>query len=466
MTLRPQGVVGSFGPDAVDLAASCGMFLDDWQGGELYWALSYRADGSWACKDYCLICSRQNGKNVILEARELYGLVVLGERILHTAHEFPTAVESFRALDEMILANPSILRQRTDRHASIATGYDMRFRSGGLIQYKARTGSSGRGFRGIDLLTSDEVQHMNDDHQGALLPTTSSKANAQKWYTGSAPDIGSTVLHRLRSRLRAGEQGPLGGAEISADPDANLDDHLQWRQANPSHRVTDETIASERLAMSDEQFARERLSISPDLMEAGGPFGPAWAKVCDDAAIAIPLMFGVDVNLERTAAAIVACGAGPVLSVVDYRPGTDWLVDRCKELRSKYKCRFVVDRGGPIGSFVDEMNRQRLRLVELDSTDTARASGHIFDAVKADSVTIRTNDDLDRAVSGAEKQAVGDAFRWGRKGSASDICLLVAATVALWGEAQKQRAKLVSMADLLCPKCKGIKADCGCEVTE
>lgn len=408
------------------------MFLDDWQSNELYWALSYRADGSWACADYCLICSRQNGKNVILEARELYGLVVLGERILHTAHEFDTAKESFTALDLMVDANPAIRRQRVDRHASIATGYDMKFRSGGRVQYKARTRKSGRGFRGIDVLVMDEVQDMHDEHQGALSPTTSSKAQAQKWYTGSAPGVGSTVLHRLRSRLRSGEPGPLGGAEISADPDADLDDRVAWRQANPSRRVTLTTIASERLAMSDEQFARERLSISPDLLQAGGPFGATWAEVCDpDLEVKKPKLFALDVNPDRTAAALVGAD-GEALSVADYRPGTHWVVDRCQELSEAYRVSIALDAKGPAGSFVKELEAAHVPLVELGGTEVTRACGAFFDAVTDRTVKIRSNDDLDRAVSGASKRAVGDAWSWGRKSSSVDISLLFAATVAHW----------------------------------
>jgi hypothetical protein len=434
VAVRPSGVVRSSGPDAVELAAECGMVLDPWQAEELYWSLAERDDGVWAALDYLLICARQNGKNVILETRELYGLVVLGERILHTAHEFKTAKESFEALETMLEANKSVLRQRTDRHASIATGYDMTFRSGGKIQYLARTRSSGRGFRGIDLLVMDEVQDMNNDHQGALGPTISSKANAQSWYQGSAPEVRSEVLHRLRKQLRSGVGGTLGGAEFSADPDADLDDRVQWRQANPNLRVTIETIARERIAYSDEDFACERLSISPDPLEAGGPFGPAWAACCDPkVTIEKPTVFGLDVNPDRTGAGIVGVCADPALvSVAEYRPGVDWVVGRCAELRDRYKVAFAVDKGGPAGSLVEDLRRARVRVVELDGRSMAKAYGTFWDAVNDKQVGVRTDEDLDKAVAGAERRSVGDSWTWGRKSSRADITLLVAATVGYW----------------------------------
>jgi hypothetical protein len=46
-----------------------------------------------------VIVSRQNGKGAILEARELAGLFQFGEElILHSAHEYRTAMEAFRRI--------------------------------------------------------------------------------------------------------------------------------------------------------------------------------------------------------------------------------------------------------------------------------------------------------------------------------------------------------------------------------
>lgn len=434
VSLRPPGVVRSSGPDAVELAGHCGVLCDEWQGDELHWSLAETSAGFWAASEIDLICARQNGKNVILEVRELYGLIVLGERILHTAHLFPTAKESYAALETMVRAHPDIAAQLVDHHASPASGYDMTFRSGGRIQYIARSRTSGRGFRGIDLLVFDEAQDLNDDAQGALLPTIASKPHAQTWYQGSAPDIGSVVLHRIRTAGRSGSEGRVSYAEFSADPDVDLDDREQWAQANPAfpHRISEETIESERRQMSPEEFARERLSVSPDLIEAGGPFGDAWAAVNDADAAAVASAFAFDVNPERSAAGIAVCGPVGVLEVVDYHPGTGWLVERIVELHERYDKPFAVDARGPAGSFVDELRRRGVTVIELQSTDMTRAAGDFFDAVFDAAFTVRNNADLDRAVAGAVKKAVGDAFVWGRKSSHSDICLLVAVSIARW----------------------------------
>lgn len=88
----PPGRVSSAGQEAVDLAASIGLVLDEWQAWWLDHALSEQANGDWCASDTVLITGRQSGKNGILAALELFALFTLGEtKIIHSAHEVPTA---------------------------------------------------------------------------------------------------------------------------------------------------------------------------------------------------------------------------------------------------------------------------------------------------------------------------------------------------------------------------------------
>jgi hypothetical protein len=82
----------SAGAEAVELASELGLFLDPWQQWVLEQSLGERPDGRWAAFQVCLLCPRQNGKGSILEARELAGLFLFGEKkITHSAHEAKTA---------------------------------------------------------------------------------------------------------------------------------------------------------------------------------------------------------------------------------------------------------------------------------------------------------------------------------------------------------------------------------------
>ncbi len=120
------------------------------------------------------------------------------------------------------------------------------------------------------------------------------------------------------------------------------------------------------------------------------------------------------------------------MEVIDYRPGVAWLVDRIVELSDRYHASFAVDRTGPGGSFIDELLRRGVKVVDQDATSKARACADFYDRVVNKEVSVRRNADLDHAVSGAAKQPVGDQFVWGRKPSNVDISLLVAASIGVW----------------------------------
>ena len=87
--------------DAVFLASEYGLKPDDWQEDVLESWLGRRRDGRWSASTCGLAVPRQNGKNGAIEIRELFGMVGLGERILHTAHEVKTARKAFNLLVEV-----------------------------------------------------------------------------------------------------------------------------------------------------------------------------------------------------------------------------------------------------------------------------------------------------------------------------------------------------------------------------
>ena len=84
------------GGDAAILMSEYGCKLDPWQQLVLDCWLGKDKSGAYTMTSAGLSLPRQNGKNVCLEAREFFGLVVNGERILHTAHQVRTSKKSFR----------------------------------------------------------------------------------------------------------------------------------------------------------------------------------------------------------------------------------------------------------------------------------------------------------------------------------------------------------------------------------
>lgn len=147
------------------------LVLDDWlaENGNRYAALT--------CG---LSCSRQNGKNGIIEVRELFGMVGRGEAILHTAHQVKTARKAFKRLlhffgrqvNDPAAKFPELNALVTEmRHVN---GQEAIFlANGGSVEIVARSQGSGRGFT-VDVLVMDEAQDLSDDDLEALMPATSS----------------------------------------------------------------------------------------------------------------------------------------------------------------------------------------------------------------------------------------------------------------------------------------------------
>lgn len=88
----------SDGDDAALLMSEYASPLDDWQLCVVRCWLGKDKNGNYNVTSAGVSVPRQNGKNVCIEARELYGLVVNAERILHTAHQVKTSKKSFRRL--------------------------------------------------------------------------------------------------------------------------------------------------------------------------------------------------------------------------------------------------------------------------------------------------------------------------------------------------------------------------------
>ena len=83
------------GGEACELASAYGLSPDPWQSDLLDVWLGRNATDKFVASKAGLSVPRQNGKNGVLEMRELYGLCIIGESILHTAHEVKTARKAF-----------------------------------------------------------------------------------------------------------------------------------------------------------------------------------------------------------------------------------------------------------------------------------------------------------------------------------------------------------------------------------
>jgi hypothetical protein len=481
--------VSSAGDEAVELAALAGLIADPAQRLIAQHSLGERADGKWAARDIGLLEPRQNGKGGSIEIRELAGLFLLDERlIIHSAHEFPTSLEAFFRMLELIETCPDFDR-RVKRISRSHGEEGIELKGGQRLRYRTRTKGGGRGFSG-DLLILDEAMDIPEAVHGALLPTLSARANPQVWYCGSAVDQATMddglVFARVRKRAQDRSDPRLaffgwearrrGGAPFEHPDDVDAEsaaDPEVWASANPAlgDRISLESVEGERRAMAHRTFAVERLNIGdwpdPD-PEAGRTISAeAWNACADPASRPLdPVCFSVDVPPNRGSAAIGAAGrradGRTHVEIVDQRAGTAWLGDRLVGLVERNQpVGVVIAKASPAASLIRALElalestdlpvneKTGMRITVIEVADQAKAAGTFYDAVTDLTLVHLGTTELAAAVRGAETRPLGDAWLWSRKTSAVNIAPLIAATNARWGlatiEPPKRKVPLSAM---------------------
>ena len=376
-------------------------------------------------------------------------MVGLGEKFLHTAHQVKTARKAFlricsffedeRRYPELaaLLAGPP--RKTNGQEALFLT-------NGGSIEFIARSRNSGRGFT-VDVLVCDEAQDLTDDELDALLPTISAapSRNPQVVLTGTPPDPEKGETGEVFTRVRRDGEKNLDARLAWTDygvPDGSLpdcDDQTLWHQVNPAltTRLGIAEVVRERNLMSDEGFARERLGWWGDGNTGLSDIDQrAWADCRDDTStITGSRTLGVDVNLDHSWACISGAGKRddglPSVEDIVHDRGTGWVVRRVKELLDKHgRVPVAIDARSPAASLIPDFEAAGIEVLKLSTADVTQACGWLFSAVN-DRAIRHCGSDLDKAVAGAIKRNVGDAFAWGRKQSVTDITPLNSATWAL-----------------------------------
>lgn len=447
----PLDVVSTAGQEAADLAASAGLYLDDWQRFVLDVALSEGSDGKWSAFEVALIVGRQNGKGSVLEARALAGLFLFDEAlILHSAHEFKTAHEAFRRIRSLIENTPDLARKVKRWRDSNEVSVELT--TGQRLMFVARSGGSGRGFSG-DCVILDEAYNLGAKAMGALLPTLSARPNPQVWYTSSAPMETSEQLHRVRRRGIAGDEPRLAYLEWSIDDETDdQDDPLSWARANPGFgiRISQQFVADEKRALDEHEFARERLGVpDPELGAVPSVISPEQWAACEDQGSQIdgPLVLVVDMPPDRSQVTLSVGGRRADglthVEVIEQRKGTRWLRDEVVRLLGAHEVRHVLlAPGGPAGGVLPDVedacraarpgDDEVLRLVSTG--EFTQACGRFFDLVTAETPGLRHlgQGTLDGAVAAGVRKLSGDAWRWARQSTDVDISPLCGCSVAAW----------------------------------
>ena len=447
--------------DCAFLANAYGLTPDPWQTTVLECWLATDKNGRMRAGRCGLAVPRQNGKNAVLEMIELYFLVVLHRKILHTAHEVKTARKAFLRLagffenDRQWPELAALVKEirRTNGQEAVV------LHNGGSIEFIARSRGSGRGYT-VDVLVCDEAQELTDEQLEALLPTISSapSGDPQQIYTGTPPGPTSpgTVFRRMRAAGIARKDPRLSWVEWSVAEVGDIYDRHRVAATNPALgiRLQMSVIDDELGQMTPEGYARERLGWWSDHGHTPPAIPkPLWdACKVDKAPTGGKPSFGVkfSVDGERVSlAAAVAHGESVHVEVIAQLPAAspmlggkplaEWLAEKWRSVAC-----IVVDGKSGSGALEADLVRLRVptRAIRRPTVDqVVTAHKQFLDGVTAGQVSHIGQAELNACVLVATKREIGKLGGWGWQPIGDgDVLDLEAATLAAWGVRQSKPA--------------------------
>ncbi|NGZ99406.1 hypothetical protein G5V59_00265 [Nocardioides sp. W3-2-3] len=317
-----------------------------------------------------------------MRSARLFGLIYLGEYILHTAHELKTSRKAFKRLkhffgekrddpeakfpelnalvaevrntngqEAIVLKDIWLVDGVEVRSVGRPTGDDVEHVArGGAIEFSTRTGGGGRGTT-YDLLIVDECQHLAEEDLAAIRPVISSGAlgNSQVIYLGTPPDPDkgspkASARHGPGSAATPAPSRRRAWIEYGAPdgPRPDLDDigllfacnpALDIRHGNGAHGLDFETVDGERVDLDPDDYARERLGWwgNPEAKSHRGVIDmDQWRSLTvagDDLPTRGLIVVDVAPDLSHTTVAIATDGPdGKPLGLVDRHEGTGWVI--------------------------------------------------------------------------------------------------------------------------------------------
>ena len=450
----------SHGEDAAMLMAEYGYTLDPWQRAVIDCWLGIDESGKYNVTSAGLSLPRQNGKNVCLEAREFFGLLINGEKILHTAHQVRTSKKSFRRLAAMFTdkRHPEVTDAvKTIRYTNGEESIELL--NGGSIEFSARSRQAARGFDGISLVVYDEAQELMDEQVEAIMATLSASATGTRQiiYTGTPPypSCPGDVFRRRRQVCidDPGKHDAWHEWSVAGDGIAEIDvtDTDLWYMTNPALgiRLDEEFTAEEMRSMSKDGFARERLgwwtpvvkheldyAIDKDTWNACRSEEPK-----PEGKTAYGVKFSADGSTVALCGAVIPDKGEARISLIELRPtghGIGWLAEWLNE-RYNRACCVVIDGRNGVDVLVERIAdtwRMKGSVIRPTSRDMIAATGTLTNALNERTVTwFHQQEALNDSAITSTKRALGGGWCFGGDHSAP----IEAASLALWGAQNSKR---------------------------
>lgn len=418
--------------------------------------MARKKSGHWAARSTFRAEARQNGKGEETEVVEFFGVTQLGEAIVHTAHEIPTAKD---AQERMwgLFQHPDFRGLATPRWANGDREIALSGDNGGIIVYRTRTAGGGRGLTDISRIVVDEAQHAQPEQLASATPILMANPNPQRNFAGTSGIFGkSDWWWTLRLRAIKGDDDGFAAMEHSAervgiDDEGRLasvkpdpEDRLLWWLANPGLDVLidREELAEQFRVLGPALFSREHLGVwDPFTGGEGGIIDQQmWRSLVDeDSTVATSLSYGLSVAPDASWAAFGSAGRrrDSMIHVdcVEMRPGTGWIVARAVELYGKRKLPIRVNPAAADGALIKALTNAGVEIFEVPAREYQQACGAFLLGVQNGELRHIDQESMNRAAAAAGRRDVGQegGWVWEHPANGVDISPLKAATLALSG---------------------------------
>lgn len=460
------------GDAAIVLTRRINNPLFPWQDDSLHSMLrrDVAAPRLWAHPDCCLICPRQNGKSELLLIRCLFGLFVLGERIVFSAQRWPTAKKLAQRMVNIIYSEPS-LKSRLAKKPTLSQGMgEIVLESGASITFLTRSEDSGVGFDELDLVIYDEGYNLTEGATAALTLAQMASKNPQTIYTSSAVNANrhpnGHVLAAIRRDGLAQADGLYFAEFLAPDGECGCrqcvgvaamsrEDEATWRYANPSYGVI-QTAAKVRKVMRRFNTLAGRVAFDVGVLGRG-----VWPRAEDDRDVVIPEELWNEMAADDLAQVGEELTGHIALAVDRSYDGRMWalaaaqqredglrhieigyfgdtsneaMVAKIVEVVSAWNpIAIVIDRKSPAAVLEPLLIAEHIAPVMTHGGQMATACQGFLDDALDGKLSHCGDPILDEAVLGVTKRTMpqGD-WAWDRT-AGTTISPLVAATLARWG---------------------------------
>lgn len=422
------------------------------------------ATGRLAYSQYGILLPRQEGKSVFVLAKATHRASATRffgrhQRIVYTAQTRKAAREKWEEDFAPDLQGSAAFKNRFKTHKGNGNEH-FRFQNGSRFGIEANTDKAGHGPPLDEAFIDEAFAQVDSRLEQAFRPAMITRPNKQLGWISTAgwSDASFYLREKVklgRAAVEADRRTGLAYFEYSAPEGSDPGDPAVWWACMPALgiTITEEAIAEEFDTMDLADFQRAYLNMwvpKPVALPDSAVPPELWEDCRDgDSQIAGDLSFVLDVNPAQSWSSIAVGGlrgdglphveltsstvAGQV--VVDHRPGTEWVVPRCVDLKAHWsRFKLFIVSGSPAESLVPALTKAGVEVEYVKAVDVPAACGLFYNLATTAGMRHLGQQDLTTALGGARKNVEDGegGWRWGRKKSSSEISPVYATTVALW----------------------------------